>query len=209
MFTGIITEVGRVNIASSKRLAIVASKVLKGMECGDSIAVNGACLTVTDFDDSSFTVDIMPETIKRTNLELLRAGDEVNLERALTLDGLLGGHLVQGHVDAIGKIVSVIKDSGATILKIEAPPEVMRYVVEKAFIAVDGVSLTVIKIDEGEFEVSVVGYTLKNTNLNRRQAGDLVNLEADIIAKYIVQLGKRGESGITLDFLGEHGFLAG
>ena len=209
MFTGIVAEVGRVLSASSKRLAITAGKVLDRMENGDSVAVNGACLTVTNFDGSSFIVDIMPETLKRTNLGLLRAGDVVNLERALTLDGFLGGHLVQGHIDAVGKIVSVAEDNGATILKIEAPLEVMDYMVEKAFIAVDGVSLTVMGMGKDTFEASVVDYTLKNTTLGSRQAGDTVNLEADIIAKYIVRLNKKEGSGITLDFLGEHGFLAG
>ena len=209
MFTGIVAEMGRVASASSKRLAITASKVMDRMGNGDSIAVNGACLTITNFDDTSFTVDIMPVTLKRTNLGLLRAGDVVNLERALTPDGLLGGHLVQGHIDAVGKIVSVTEDNGATIIKIEAPPEVMDYMVEKAFIAVDGVSLTVMGMGKDTFEASVVDYTLKNTTLGSRQAGDTVNLEADIIAKYVVQLNKKEGSGITLDFLGEHGFLAG
>ena len=209
MFTGIVAEMGRVASASSKRLAITASKVMDRMGNGDSIAVNGACLTITNFDDTSFTVDIMPVTLKRTNLGLLRAGDVVNLERALTPDGLLGGHLVQGHIDAVGKIVSVTEDNGATIIKIEAPPEVMDYMVEKAFIAVDGVSLTVMGMGNDTFEASVVDYTLKNTTLGSRQAGDTVNLEADIIAKYVVQLNKKEGSGITLDFLGEHGFLAG
>jgi riboflavin synthase len=209
MFTGIVDEVGRVLSASSKRLDITASKILDRMENGDSIAVNGACLTVTNFNDISFTVDIMPETLKRTNLGLLHAGDVVNLERALTLDGLLGGHLVQGHIDAVGKIASVAEDNGATIIKIVAPPEVMDYMVEKAFIAVDGVSLTVMGMRKDTFEASVVDYTLKNTTIGSRQAGDTVNLEADIIAKYIVQLNKKEGSGITLDFLGEHGFLAG
>ncbi len=209
MFTGIVAEVGKIASASSKRLAITASKVMDRMGSGDSIAVNGACLTVADFDDSSFTVDIMPETLRRTNLGMLRVGDAVNLERALTLDGLLGGHLVQGHIDAIGKIFSVTEDNGTTILKIEAPPKVMSYIVEKAFIAVDGVSLTVIGIGKETFEVSVVEYTMKNTTLGNRQAGDAVNLEADIIAKYVVQLNKKEGSDITLDFLSEHGFLAG
>ena len=209
MFTGIVAEVGRVLSVSSKKLAITASKVTDRMGNGDSIAVNGACLTVTNFDDTSFTVDIMPETLKRTNLGLLRAGDVVNLERALTLDRLLGGHLVQGHIDAVGKIVSVAEDNGATIIKIEAPPEVMDYMVEKAFIAVDGVSLTVMGMRKDTFEASVVDYTLKNTTLGSWQAGDTVNLEADIIAKYVVQLNKKKGDGITLDFLGEHGFLAG
>ncbi len=161
MFTGIVEEVGRVTSASSKRLIIAASKVLENMGLGGSIAVNGACLTVTNFGASSFSVDIMPETLKRTNLGLLHNGDEVNLERALSIDGLLGGHLVQGHVDATGRVASVEKVNGATILKIEASPEVMCYVVDKGFIAVDGVSLTVVAGDTSSFHVSIVDYTLK------------------------------------------------
>jgi riboflavin synthase len=208
VFTGIVTEVGRVASVSPKSLAITASEVMDGMGNGDSIAVNGACMTVTGIDDTSLMVGIMPETLKRTNLGRLRAGDTVNLERALTLDGLLGGHLVQGHIDAVGKIVSIAEDNGATIMKIEAPPEVMEYTVEKGFIAVDGVSLTVTGMSRDTFEVSVVDYTLKNTTLGSRRAGDTVNLEADIIAKYVVQLNRKGSGGITLDFLEEHGFLA-
>ena len=209
MFTGIVEEVGRVTSVSSKMLAIAASKVLENMGLGGSIAVNGACLTVKDFDASSFSVDIMPETLKRTNLGLLHNGDEVNLERPLSIDGLLGGHLVQGHVDATGRITSVVKDDETTIIRFEAPPEVMCYIVDKGFIAVDGISLTVVSIDNGSFEVSVVDYTLKNTTLGSRRVGDLVNLEADIIAKYVVQLNKRENIGITFDFLKVHGFLAG
>jgi len=209
MFTGIVEEVGRVTSASSKRLTIAVSKVLENMGLGGSIAVNGACLTVTDFDASSFSVDIMPETLKRTNLGLLHNGDEVNLERPLSIDGLLGGHLVQGHVDATGRIISVVKDDETTIIRFEAPPEVMCYVVDKGFIAVDGISLTVVSIDNGSFEVSVVDYTLKNTTLGSRRVGNLVNLEADIIAKYVVQLNKKEKTDINYDFLEEHGFLAG
>jgi len=209
MFTGIVEEMGRVTSVSSKRLTIAASKALENMGLGGSIAVNGACLTVTDFDASSFSVDIMPETLKRTNLGLLHNGDGVNLERPLSIDGLLGGHLVQGHVDATGRVASVVKDDETTILRFEAPPEVMCYVVDKGFIAVDGISLTVVSIDNGSFEVSVVDYTLKNTTLGSRRVGDLVNLEADIIAKYVVQLNKKEKTDITFDFLKEHGFLAG
>lgn len=209
MFTGIVTEVGRVASVLPKGLVITARKVIDRMGNGDSIAVNGACLTVTEFDGASFEVNIMPETLERTNLGRLRAGDTVNLERALTLGGLLGGHLVQGHIDAVGKIVSMAEDNGATIMKIEAPHEVMDYIVEKGFIAVDGVSLTVTGVGKDTFEVSVVDYTLKNTTIGVRKAGDTVNLEADIIAKYVVQLNKKEGSGITLDFLEEHGFLAG
>lgn len=209
MFTGIVAEVGRVVSASGGGFTIFADKIMDRIANGDSISVNGACLTITDYSKDCFTVDIMPETLKRTNLGGLRAGDAVNLERALTLDGLLGGHLVQGHVDAVGKIVSMTGDNGATIIRIEAPVEVMKYVVEKGFIAIDGISLTVTALDKDSLQVSVVDYTFKNTTLGIRRAGDAVNLETDIIAKYVVQLNKKTDDNITMDFLGEHGFLAG
>jgi riboflavin synthase len=151
----------------------------------------------------------MLETLKRTNLGLLHAGDKVNLERPLTLARPLGGHLVQGHIDATGRVASVTQYNETTTIRLEAPPEVMRYVVGKGFIAVDGISLTVIARDSGSFEVAIVGYTLKNTNLGSRQVGDLVNLEVDIIAKYVEQFDRGRSPAITYDFLKESGFLAG
>ncbi|MCL0053225.1 riboflavin synthase [Dehalococcoidales bacterium] len=207
MFTGIIEEVGRVNSVKSGNLVIAASSVLHGIQLGGSIAVNGVCLTIINFNPSSFSVDIMPETLKRTNLGLLRVGDKVNLERPLALGGRLGGHLVQGHVDDTGRIVSIIRDGGAILIKLETVPEVMRYIVEKGFIAVDGVSLTVVTKDTSSFQVSIVDYTQKHTNLGSRRVGDLVNLEVDIIAKYVEQLSQAHRPGITIDFLREHGFL--
>jgi len=207
MFTGIIEEIGTVTSVSSRRLVIAARKVLKNMEPGGSISVNGACLTVTDFGSDSFFVDIMLETLRRTNLGQLHAGDRVNLERPLTLDKPIGGHLVQGHIDATGRVASAIREGETTIIRIEASPEVMHYVVEKGFIAVDGVSLTVVARNAGSFEISIVDYTLKNTNLGSRQVGDLVNLEVDIIAKYVEQFSQRRNSGITLDLLREQGFI--
>ena len=147
MFTGITEEVGRVTLAQSDKLVIAASRVLEGMELGASININGACLTVTSFDKSSFSVDLMPETLKRTNLGLLKVGDGVNLERALALGGRLGGHLVQGHIDDVAKVSSVTWDGEAMMMGFEALPEVMSYVVVKGFIAVDGVSLTVVTRD--------------------------------------------------------------
>ena len=207
MFTGIIEEVGRVTLVRYGNLTIAASGVLQGMEPGGSIAVNGACLTVTELNTNSFSVDIMLETLKRTNLGLLSAGDGVNLERPLALGGRLGGHLVQGHVDDTGKVASVGRDGRAMIIGFETSPEVMRYVVEKGFVAVDGVSLTVVDCDSNSFRVSVVDYTQKHTTLGSRQVGDLVNLEVDIIAKYVEQLSRSGSTGITVDFLQEHGFL--
>jgi len=209
MFTGIVEEVGRVTSAQLGKLVISASEVLQGIELGGSIAVNGVCLTITSFNTSSFSVDIMLETLRQTNLGLLSAGDEVNLERPLTLEKPLGGHLVQGHVDDTGRVVSIMWDGEAMLIRFEVPPEIMCYIVEKGFIAVDGVSLTVVAKDASSFQVSVVDFTRKHTTLGSRRVGDLVNLEVDIIAKYVEQLSHPRRSGITVSFLQEHGFLVG
>lgn len=209
MFTGIVEEIGRVTLAQPRNLVITASQVLRGMELGGSIAVNGVCLTVTKFDSNSFSVDIMPETIRRTNLELLGVGGEVNLERPLTLEKQLGGHLVQGHIDDTGRVTSVTWDGEAMLVRFEAPPEVMRYVVRRGFIAVDGVSLTIVDCDASSFLVSIVEYTRKHTTLGSRRVGDLVNLEVDIVAKYLERLSQARRSGITVGFLQEHGFIVG
>ncbi len=209
VFTGIIEEVGRVISAQSGSLVIAAGHVLQGMESGASMAVSGVCLTVTNFDSNSFSVDVMPETSKRTNLGLLRAGDGVNIERPLPLGRRLGGHLVQGHVDDTGRVTSVARGGGAMMLGFEAPPQLMYYMVEKGFIAVDGVSLTIVTKAPSSFQVSVVDYTRKHTTLGGRRVGDLVNLEVDIVAKYVEQLSQARSPGITLDFLQERGFLVG
>ncbi len=209
MFTGIIEEVGRIVSAPPGKLIIAASDVLQGVELGGSIAVNGVCLTITNLKTDSFSVDVMPETRKTTNLGLLSAGDGINLERPLTLGGRLGGHLVQGHVDATGRVDSVTRDEVAAIIRFEAPPEVMSYIVDKGFIAVDGISLTVVARDTSSFRVSVVDYTQKHTTLGNRWMGDVVNLEVDIIAKYVEQLSQAHRPGMTTDFLQEHGFLVG
>jgi len=209
VFTGIVEEVGRVISARPGNLAIAASHVLQGIEPGASMAVNGVCLTVTSFDQNSFSADVMPETLDRTNLGLLRAGDGVNLERALPLGGRLGGHLVQGHVDATGRVTSVTRRGGAMTVRFEAPPQLMPYIVEKGFIAIDGVSLTIVSKNTSSFQVSVVDYTRQYTTLGRRRVGDVVNLEVDIVAKYVEQLSQAGSPGITVDFLQQHGFLVG
>ena len=209
MFTGIVEEIGRVTSAQPRNLVITASKVLQGMEMGGSIAVNGVCLTVTSFNSNSFSVDIMSETLRRTNLGLLCAGDEVNLERPLTPEKQLGGHFVQGHIDDTGRVTSVTWDGEAMLIRLEAPPEAMRYIVKKGFIAVDGVSLTIVDYDASSFLVSIVDYTRKHTTLGSKQVGDLVNLEVDIIAKYLERLSQAHRPGITVDFLQEHGFLVG
>ena len=207
MFTGIIKEIGRVISAQSGSLVIVAGDILRKLEPGGSISVNGVCLTITSFNTEVFSVDIMPETVERTNLGLLSTGDKVNLELPLSMGGQLGGHLVQGHVDATGRVTSVSGQGEARIVMFEAPLEVMRYIVEKGFIAVDGVSLTVVTKDTSSFQVSVVDYTWRHTVLGDRQVGDPVNLEVDIIAKYVEQLSQPRSGGITTEFLQEHGFF--
>ena len=208
MFTGIVTEVGKVISNPHGKLSISADKVLCDLNLGDSISVNGVCLTVTRFDSKSFTADVMPETIERSNLGVLAPGDGVNLEKSMALGGPLGGHLVQGHIDATGRLVSMRRDGEAVIMKFEAPPEVMRYVVAKGFIAVDGVSLTVTQRDADSFQVSMVNFSRQHTIFGTRNIGDRVNLEADIIAKYIEQFTRPAGGGITEGFLQEHGFLS-
>lgn len=205
MFTGIVEEVGTVKSTGPGRLVVSASVVPDGTRVGDSICVNGACLTVTAVGPSSFSVDVMPETLRRTNLGQLHPGSRVNLERALLVGGRIGGHLVQGHVDGTGRVISLTPEGAAVIARFAAGPEVLRYVVEKGFIAVDGVSLTVVSGDRASFAVSLVGFTLDHTVLGSRKIGDQVNLEVDILAKYVERLG-RGGGGVTLDFLSEHGF---
>jgi riboflavin synthase len=208
MFTGIVEAVGRV-VSSAGGLKIAADKVLDGVQKGDSMAVNGVCLTITAFDNKSFSVEVMPETLDKTNLGLLRPGDGVNLERPLTPSGRLGGHFVQGHIDDTGRVSSISHNGDAVLLSFDVPPRLMPYIVEKGFIAVDGVSLTVISRNNSSFHVSIVGYTREYTILGGRKVGDVVNLEVDIIAKYVEQLNKPHSGGITLDFLEEHGFLVG
>ena len=209
MFTGIVEEIGQVVSLNNHSLTARANKVLKGIELGASIAVNGTCLTVTNFDKNSFTVDIMEETLRRTNIGNLKPADRVNLEGALTLSKGLGGHLVQGHVDATGKVESISRLDQSLIITISATPDLMRYVVKKGFIAVDGISLTVIERTEQTFSVSIVGFTKENTTLGKIGVGGSVNLEADIIAKYVEQFTSSKKEGISLDFLKEHGFLTG
>ncbi len=206
MFTGIIEQVGQVKLALPKKLMILTSLAGK-MKPGDSLGVNGVCLTITKINNDEVSLDIMPETLERSNLGLLRAGDSVNIERPVTPSGMLGGHLVQGHIDATGNIISMQEQDGATLITISAPASVMRYIVEKGFIAVDGISLTVSERQKDRFTVSIVPFTMQNTNLRHRRTGDAVNLETDIIAKYIESMLLCKEQGITMDFLKEQGFL--
>jgi riboflavin synthase len=207
MFTGIVEEVGTVKSLQAGRLTMAADSVLRGTKLGDSIDVNGACLTVTAMGGNTFSIDVMPETLRRTNLGALRPGEGVNLERALPADGRFGGHFVQGHVDGTGRVSSVVPESEALLMKVAAPSDIIRYVVEKGFIAVDGVSLTVTSCDVVSFTVSLVAYTLQHTTLGRKKPGDVVNLEVDIIAKYVEKLCGQSRPGVSLEFLGKHGFL--
>jgi riboflavin synthase len=188
MFTGIIEEVGVVRESGAGRLIVEAKRTLWGTNLGDSIAINGVDLTVATMDEESFTFSVMPETYRRSNLEGLSKGDAVNLERSLTLASRLSGHLVRGVVEGRGKLLSFTPEADAILARYSAPAELMRYVVVKGPIAVDGVSLTVVERDESSFVVSLVAYTQANTNLIRRKVGDEVNLETDIIARYVEQL---------------------
>jgi riboflavin synthase len=207
MFTGIVEEIGKIKGLGRGRLSIEAKEVLEDTKPGDSISVSGACLTVISISNRGFDVETMPETVRRTNLGRLQHGDKVNLERAMPADGRFGGHFVQGHVDDVGKVLSVKPEEGAVIARISSPSHLMRYVVSKGFIAVDGVSLTVTDGDDFSFTVSLVDFTRKHTTLGIIKPGDVVNLEVDIMAKYVERLQQKDNRGLTLDFLEEHGFL--
>ena len=188
MFTGIVEEVGEVREAGAGRLTVGASTVMDDLRVAGSINVNGACLTVTSRDEASFSVDVVPETLRRTNLGGLRTGDGVNLERPVPVGGRLDGHVVQGHVDGTGVVESVDREGTALLVRFSAPPEVMRYVVPKGFVAVDGTSLTVVDCDDSGFTVTVIPFTRDNTVLGARAAGDVVNLEIDVLAKYVERM---------------------
>ena len=188
MFTGIVEEIGTVAGTSTTGLSIGASVVMDDLMVSDSICVNGACLTVTDISGATFSVDTVPETLRRTNLGELKSGDPVNLERPMRTDGRFGGHIVQGHVDGTGRVLSMVPEGEARNFKFEAEDSIMRYVVEKGFLAVDGASLTVVDCDYRTFTVTIVPYTWENTVFGFRKPGDLVNLEVDIIAKYVERL---------------------
>jgi riboflavin synthase len=207
LFTGIVEEIGFVSLIQPNRLTVKAKTVLEGTKVGDSIAVNGICLTVTEFDSGSFSVGIQPETLRRSSISQLKTGDEVNLERAVALGGRMGGHLVQGHIDDTGKIVSVKQDKESIIMTVSAPHPLMRYMAEKGFIAVDGLSLTIAGINADTFTISLIKFTQELTTIGKKKAGDVVNLEVDIIAKYVESLSKPAGGGVTFDFLQEHGFL--
>ena len=220
MFTGLIEEVGSLRRAERRGEAMVltlgAQKVLEHVAIGDSIAVNGVCLTVTGYERDSFTVDVMPQTYRSSNLSTLGSGSPVNLERALAANGRFGGHIVQGHVDGTASIVSVEQDQNAVVFTLKADdPHLMRYVIGKGSIAIDGISLTVTHAENGHFGVSIIPHTLGETALSRKKAGSSVNVECDILGKYVEHLldfgqkdgaGAKTFSAIDESFLSRHGF---
>lgn len=217
MFTGLVEELGKVKAiekgARSVRITIAAKKVLEDVKLGDSIAVNGTCLTAVAYDASQFTADVMPETVNKTVLAHLKPGDLVNLERTLRLGDRFGGHMVSGHVDSVGTIISKEQNDIAIIVKICVTPETSRYIIQKGSIAIDGISLTVVEAADTWFSVSLIPHTAKMTTLGYKRVGDAVNLETDIIGKYVEKLctpkesePTKAKSGITMEFLAQHGF---
>ena len=229
MFTGIVEELGVVKRlavnGASGQVTIRARKVLEGTRTGDSIAVNGICLTVVDMGEDSFTADVMAETFRRSSLGVCGPGSLVNLERAMAADGRFGGHIVSGHIDGTGVIREYKKESNAVWVRIAAEPEILRLVVEKGSVCIDGISLTVAAVSDTDFQVSVIPHTGEETTLLKKRTGDPVNLENDLVGKYVEKLlglgaggripaGERlaatrapaEESRITMDFLKEHGF---
>ena len=209
MFSGIIEELGRVLQVGEESISIQAPDILKDTGVSDSIAVNGACLTVSSIQGNSFTADVMPETLRRTTLGRLSSDDQVNLERAVTPSTRLGGHLVLGHVDGVGRVISFTAEESAFILTVQAPSEVLRYIAVKGSVAVDGVSLTVAQLIQDSFSVSLVKYTYQNTTLGKANPGKLVNLEVDVLARYIerLQQTQMEDRGITWRLLEENGFV--
>ena len=216
MFTGIIEEVGVVeNITFNERvskISILATEVLKDTKIGDSISTNGICLTVTEISSNGYKADIMGETIKRSNLRELKKGSKVNLERALTINSRLGGHMVSGHIDGVGKIDNIQKDDIATWFTIIASKEILKYVVEKGSIAIDGVSLTVAYVDNKCFKVSIIPHTSEETTLSRKEKFDVINIECDVIGKYVEKIlngtcQKSDKSSVNEQFLIDNGFI--
>lgn len=215
MFTGIVEEVGKIKAIkkgkNSARLVINAKKVLEDVKLGDSIAVNGVCLTVTEFSNSEFGVDVMHESLKKSSLSTLKNDSSVNLERAMLLNGRFGGHIVSGHIDGTGKIINIKNDDNAIWYTISAKDKIMKYIIEKGSITIDGISLTVANLSESDFSVSIIPHTQEETILKTKKIGDIVNLENDCIAKYVESLLNFKEKSevkkdITMDFLLENGF---
>ena len=215
MFTGIVEEMGTIRSVrrgrNSSILSIGACKILSDLKIGDSVAVNGVCLTATSRDEGGFTADVMHETLNRSSLGRLSAGSHVNLERAMAADGRFGGHIVAGHIDGTGSITAIRRDDNAIWYTVQAPAPLLRYVVEKGSITIDGISLTVAEVGESWFSISAIPHTVAVTILRETRVGDTVNLETDIIGKYVEKLlrpAPEAQAGgaLTLEFLAENGF---
>ena len=208
MFTGIIEESGKIQTVTQNKISVKAKTVLEGTELGDSIAVNGVCLTVTNMGADYFDADISPETMKVTALGQLKSGSLVNLERALPANGRLGGHFVSGHIDGLGREKYINKNDNFYNIGIELPTELSKYVVKKGSITINGISLTVADINENIIEIAVIPHTFNNTNLKHLQVNDYVNIETDILAKYVEKFLSTSDnkSGISMEFLLENGF---
>lgn len=215
MFTGLVEEVGKVlDIVNENKIWTITfecKKIVENISIGDSIAVNGVCLTVNEFDENLFKANVMAETIRKTNLGFLKSGSLVNLERALKIGDRLGGHVVSGHIDGTGAIKEFKSEGNAIWISVVAPKEILKYIVYKGSVAIDGVSLTVGYVDEEMFKVSIIPHTRESTTLNKKNIKDLVNIECDVIGKYVerfLQSGKKeSESKIDRDFLRENGFI--
>lgn len=215
MFTGIVEEIGIIqNVKRNNKssiLTIQGKKIFEDIHIGDSISVNGVCLTVTTFSNETFTADVMNETLSRSSLGNLKKGSYVNLERAMSVNSRFGGHIVSGHIDGTGKIIKIEKDDNAIWYTIAVEDNLMKYIVEKGSIAIDGISLTIAKVNEKNFSVSIIPHTAQETILSHRLVGDIVNIENDVIGKYVENLitfekSKKDESNITMDFLIKNGF---
>ena len=215
MFTGIVEELGTIRAIqrgkSSAVLSIAAHEVLSDLKIGDSVAVNGVCLTATSKDSGGFMADVMHETLNRSSLGVLSVGGRVNLERAMPADGRFGGHIVSGHIDGTGVITAIRPDDNAVWYTVSAAPELLRYIVEKGSVTIDGISLTVAAVETGSFSVSLIPHTAACTTLGEKRTGDTVNLETDIIGKYVEKLlrpqaDNQPQSKITWAFLTENGF---
>lgn len=212
MFTGIIEEIGRIQTvrkgAESSSISVQAKKIMQDVRIGDSIAVNGVCLTVTTFSQSGFTADVMHETFNRSSLGSLPTGSPVNLERAMPANGRFGGHIVSGHIDGTGTVSAIEKDDNAVWYTIKTTPGILRYIIEKGSVAIDGISLTVANVGRDFFRVSIIPHTASITTLSHRRVGDRVNLENDCIGKYVERLMgiQQSKHNITADFLTTYGF---
>ncbi len=209
MFSGIVEEVGRVRELGSHHISVEARAMLSDTKVSDSISVNGVCLTIIAVESDSFAAEIMPETLHRTNLGSVSPGDAVNLERAVTPSTRLGGHIVLGHVDGVGRVLSLVAEEPAVIMSVQAPADLMRYIAMKGSIAIDGVSLTVARLMPDSFAVSLVSYTISQTTLGVAHPGRLVNLEVDVIARYLERLYARSGAteGVTWELLRQHGYV--